>query len=140
MRVESNRPLRAAASRRDERARTGSASFADVLGEAGTAAPAAAPVSVGSVGGLLALQEVPDAAERRARALKRGEDMLSRLDDLRLGLLEGRLSAERLSGLARTMREAREGTDDPRLDAALAEIELRAAVELAKLEAEGCIA
>ena len=36
--------------------------------------------------------------------------------------------------LARGVREQREGTDDPRLESLLGEIELRAGVELAKLE------
>src|SRR3712207_4633188 len=97
MRVELNRPLKAAASRRDDRTeKTKGRSFADVLGEteAPNAASGASPV--GAVGGLLALQEIPDATARRARAVKRGEDLLARLDDLRLALLDGRLGRERL--------------------------------------------
>ena len=39
-----------------------------------------------------------------------------------------------LERLARGVREQREGTDDPRLESLLGEIELRAGVELAKLE------
>ena len=136
MRVELNRPLKAAASRRDDRTeKTTGRSFADMLGETEAPAAAAGTVPVGGVSALLTLQEVPDATERRRRAVKRGEDLLARLDDLRLGLLDGRLVPERLAHLARTVREARVASDDPRLEAALAEIELRAAVELAKLEA-----
>ena len=136
MRVELNRPLKAAASRRDDR--TGKAtgrSFADMLGETEAPAAATGAAPVGDVSSLLALQEISDATERRRRAVKRGEDLLAGLDELRLGLLDGRLGRERLADLARTVREAHLASDDPRLEAALAEIELRAAVELAKIEA-----
>ena len=42
-----------------------------------------------------------------------------------------------LDDLARTVHEQRENTDDPGLEAVLAEIEMRAGVELAKLEMGG---
>ncbi|HYM32835.1 MAG TPA: flagellar assembly protein FliX [Candidatus Cybelea sp.] len=82
---------------------------------------------------LLALQEVTDATQSRRRAVKRGNDLLDRLDEIRHGLLLGTISASELVQLARTLREQRGGIDDPRLIAVLDDIELRAAVELAKL-------
>ena len=82
---------------------------------------------------LYALQEVPDATARRARALRQGHDVLDRLDDLRMALLGGTLSGDRLQSLVEAVRAQRETVADPRLAAVLDEVELRAAVELAKL-------
>jgi Class II flagellar assembly regulator len=135
MRIESNRPLRAAAARRGVRADASGGSFAETLAEMGDA-PSAAPVATpGGLAGLLALQEMPDATARRRQAVARGKDMLDRLDDLRLGLLAGTMPRDRIADLARMVKAARAEVDDPRLAEVLDEIDLRAAVELAKLEA-----
>ncbi len=48
----------------------------------------------------------------------------------------GAISESKLSALMRTVRENRDQVDDPRMAAVLDEIELRAAVELAKLGKE----
>ena len=111
--------------------------FAEVLvGGAGRtrpgADPAAGPAALGPTGSLLALQEVPDVRERRARARRRAEDLLDRLDLLRMALLSGRLPVAEIEKLAVTASERRELLDDPGLSAVLGEIETRAAVELAK--------
>lgn len=82
---------------------------------------------------LLALQEVPDPLRRRRRSLRRGRDILDQLDGLRLALLDGRIQPQRLERLLAILRSAREPEGDPEADALLAEIELRAEVELAKL-------
>jgi hypothetical protein len=94
---------------------------------------------VDALQGLLAAQEAgaPDDAtggrQRRGRLIRRGEDMLDRLEELRLGLLLGAIPKDRLMDLARTVRAKREQGPDRQLDALLDEIELRAEVELAKL-------
>ena len=136
MRIESNRSVKAA-TRRDDARRTGAngSSFADALDGFEAPAQTASAVSLGGVGGLLSIQEIPDATARRRQALARGDQLLERLDELRLGLLTGALSRQGLSDLARTVRETRATVDDPRLSGVLDEIELRARVELAKLEA-----
>ncbi|MBL8658836.1 MAG: flagellar assembly protein FliX [Rhodospirillales bacterium] len=85
--------------------------------------------------GLLAMQEVATEADpgaRRAGAVRRGEDLLDRLDGLRLALVAGAVSVTRLDALAGALKAEREATEDPRLDDLIGEIELRAAVELAK--------
>ena len=64
--------------------------------------------------------------------MARGEDLLDRLDELRLGILTGRFPKEKLAELAQRLRQKREQGVDPALDAILAEIELRAEVEIAK--------
>jgi hypothetical protein len=133
MRVDGNRPIRPVATRRDDKSGVGApGSFAEALG----AEPASAPAAVAPAGGvsaLFALQEVPDATARRRRALARASKMLDRLDTLQLGLLEGAIDPASLADLAASARSAREETGDPALQGVLDEIELRAAVELAKL-------
>jgi hypothetical protein len=89
---------------------------------------------VSSLEALMALQEVGGPLERRRRAVGRASQILDALDDLKLDLLEGRLSPGSLEALTRSVREQRALTDDPSLESVLDEIETRAAVELAKLE------
>lgn len=92
------------------------------------------PTQAGRIDALLSLQCISDATEEqnRQRLLHRGEEMLDRLDELRRGLLEGRLSLDNLSELSRLARDRRIGTDDSHLRSILEEIELRAEIELAK--------
>jgi hypothetical protein len=59
--------------------------------------------------------------------------MLDELEQIRLGLLLGQIPQARLEQLAQMVRARREQLDDPKLIAILDDIELRAAVELAKL-------
>lgn len=94
---------------------------------------AAAVESVSIAPSLLAIQESLEAAERDARARKRAEAMLDELGALQLGLLSGRLSESRLAALATLAREG-EKAADPRLAAIAEEVEVRVAVELARLE------
>jgi hypothetical protein len=99
--------------------------------------------AAGGLDGLLAVQEVgaaEDATQRRqrqARLIQRGEDMLDRLEEVRLGLLLGAIPKDRLMELASMVRAKREQGPDRQLDALLDEIELRAEVELAKLARAG---
>jgi hypothetical protein len=135
MRVDGNRPIRPAATRRDDRAGVGgTGSFAEALGAEPATAPSVAAPATG-VSALFALQEVPDATARRRKAMARATKMLERLDHLQLGLLEGAIDPAALADLAGAARAAREETGDPALQTVLDEIELRAAVELAKLSA-----
>ncbi|MBU1376659.1 MAG: flagellar assembly protein FliX [Alphaproteobacteria bacterium] len=90
--------------------------------------------SVMGVEALLALQDVESPTERKRRSVKRAGRLLDELDGLKVALLGGELSQGQLDNLARAVREQRAGTDDPKLEAVLDEIETRAAVELAKLE------
>lgn len=92
---------------------------------------AAGPLS--GIDGLLSLQEVDDPATRASRGKMRAQDMLDRLDDLRHGLLMGKVSREKLIDLTRVVQSNRAQVDDPRLGEILDEIDLRAQVELAKL-------
>jgi hypothetical protein len=83
----------------------------------------------------MALQGVEDATERRRRAIRRGGGLLDRLDELKLALLNGKDGAPALERLARSLREERPDDVDPGLKGVLDQIDLRAAVEMAKAEA-----
>jgi hypothetical protein len=116
---------------------TGSGGFAKALSDTQPSHGPGMPVSVGftDLNTVLALQEAPDATRGRARkrAKERGDMMLDHLDEIRMGLLLGTIPMARLEQLAQLVRAKREQIDDPKLLAILDEIELRAAVELAKL-------
>jgi hypothetical protein len=98
---------------------------------------AAAPRAAAAVAGLdamLALQGVEEAGEKRRRLMRRGRSLLDVLDALKLGLLDFASPADTLGRLSALVREGRERAEDPGLESVLNEIDLRAAVELAKLE------
>ena len=76
----------------------------EAAGGAGQASQVSGPRGVMGVESLLALQDVGGPLERKRRAVRRA------------------------------VRDQREQTDDPNLEAVLDDIELRAAVEMAKLE------
>ncbi|MEE2567048.1 flagellar assembly protein FliX [Hyphobacterium marinum] len=102
------------------------------------AAPAAGTSGasgVSSVDAILALQSVGDFKEAKKQATGRALSMLDVLDDLKLALLEGGIPQSRLVALMDLLRSRREATNEPGLEAALDEVEVRAAVELAKLRA-----
>ena len=104
--------------------------------ESTTSAVRAGPLSsVGSLEALLALQDAETPTERRRRAVRRAGRILDALDELKIAVLDpdgGELGAlQRLQG---AIRETRGGSEDPRLAGVLEEVELRAAVELAKRE------
>ncbi|MBB3903355.1 hypothetical protein GGR33_002864 [Methylobacterium brachythecii] len=85
---------------------------------------------------ILTLQGNEDAPqERRRRSVKRGHDLLDGLDRLKAAILGGRVATHELQTIAGRLADRAESSGDPRLDGLVAEIELRAAVELAKLEA-----
>lgn len=101
------------------------------------AAAASGAASIASVDALIALQEVPDALTGRAKASRRGRDMLDVLEDVRDGLLTGSVSRATLQRLLMLVNVKREDFVDPELQVVLDEIELRARVELAKLNFAG---
>ena len=104
-------------------------------GPAAGVAQAGGVAGVGSLDALLALQADLDPMERKRRAVKRAGGLLDLLDALKIAVLDGEVSTGTLSRLKSAVREQREATDDPKLEAILNEIETRAAVEAAKLEA-----
>ncbi|MGV9009747.1 flagellar assembly protein FliX [Brevundimonas sp.] len=107
---------------------------AGAAGSTNAAVATAAPSGVGDVSALMALQGVEDVMERRRRAVRRGSGILDRLEELKLALLSGEPGEGTLEKLARTMREERPNDADATLSGLLDQIDLRAAVELAKAD------
>ncbi len=108
-------------------------SAAESAGSAAThAASAAGPAS--NVAPLLAMQEVDERESRRRRAVQMGQDRLQTLDRLRQALLMGAVPPHLLHALSEKLAAEKLTVEDPRLRDVLDEIELRVAVELAKLE------
>ncbi len=87
---------------------------------------------VNSVDAILALQSVGDFTEARKQATGRAMNLLDVLDELKLSLLEGGLPKAKLVALMDLLQTRRDDTNDAGLEAALDEVEIRAAVELAK--------
>jgi hypothetical protein len=135
MRIGWTPPLAPGATqRRDDKGVAADRPFtANFEGEPAAKVSLSAAAALSAVEGLLSLQEVGDGIGGRRRAVKRGERLLDALDALRHALLDGALPRDQISLLQRLAAETAETTDDPRLQEIIAEIELRAAVELAKL-------
>ena len=114
---------------------SGSVDAADGVDSTGGTGSVDSMTSLSGVDTLLALQSVDDVNEREARkrTIRRGEDILDQLEELRRGLIIGTFSPEKLENLAKSVRTSREDCGDPRLGSILDEIELRAEVELAKM-------
>ena len=93
--------------------------------------------AVQDVSSLLALQAVEDSLQGRSKkAVRRGNKILDLLEDVRMGLLSGSLPLALLHQLDRLIVD-QEKVGDERIDGLLAEIGLRAQVEIAKLEVQG---
>jgi hypothetical protein len=134
MKIESSRPSRTLASRGKPRsAAPSSAGFASELRGQGPSARTVPGRPVSAVEALVAIQSTLDGAEPRSPARKRGQLLLDELDGLRDALLLGRVPLSRLERLGALVARQRQSCADPGLDRILDEIELRAAVELAKL-------
>lgn len=91
------------------------------------------PMPLSSLEGMLALQEVSDEEFERKRATRQASATLDALEELRVSMLMGDVSASQLERIASRVEQQRMYVQDPKLKALLNEIEIRAAVELAKL-------
>jgi len=118
-------------------ARAGAPSGAFSLAETSSAPsshPAAPLRAAPGLDALMALQAVQPVSEREKRraAIKRGRGLLDALDGMKLALIEGREDPAALRRLADGLAARRAETGDAGLEDALAAIELRAQVEMAK--------
>jgi hypothetical protein len=93
-----------------------------------------APGPLTALDSILTLQGMDDPTDGRSRGLQQGEHLLDMLDQVRDGLLAGGIPRSTLNRLAVAVGRRHEGFADPKLQGVLDEIELRAHVELAKLE------
>lgn len=135
VKIQSSSPISSkAAGRSREAAAPGFALPADSAAPTAAAARTATAAPAAALGALLAAQSLETPAERRRKAAARGGRLLDVLDQVRIGLLEGRLAPSQVERLAQEVRAARVSADDPGLQGVLDEIEVRAAVELAKLQ------
>ncbi|MDF2365987.1 flagellar assembly protein FliX [Sneathiella sp.] len=88
---------------------------------------------IGSIDALVALQGVDDRLPKgNKRALDKGHDLLEKLEGIRDGLLMGSLSVDKLKQLQQTLSGYNVSGADPALQQIVKDIEVRAAVELAK--------
>ncbi|HTI87222.1 MAG TPA: flagellar assembly protein FliX [Alphaproteobacteria bacterium] len=135
MKITDTRAVGTTAPRRTSRVDGGTGDFARAL--AGEPSAQASKLSMTApmtgVDALLSLQEVKG-DERRKAMRRRAEDILGELDELRHGLLIGALSRSQLTRLKTMIGARRAQLADSGLGEILDEIELRAAVELAKYE------
>ena len=92
-------------------------------------------LSIGDVSVLLALQNYENGRQQRHEAIRQGFDTLDLLDSLKVDLLSGRIDRRKLTHLMALVEKQRNELNDPELSSVLDQIELRARVELAKLEA-----
>jgi len=137
MKVEGSGNLRGSGSVRRAGKTDGSsgASFAkQLVGDTTAAQGVTGATGVFGVTSVLALQEVDDATARASRGKMRAQDMLDIMEDIRHGLLAGALPAQKLMDLSRIVQSRKVQVDDPKLAEILDEIDLRAHVELAKLQ------
>ena len=89
--------------------------------------------AINNIGALLASQEVDEVQRARDGAVKQGNDMLILLDQLKLGVLNGRIAPQLLQQLRQRLADKERFHVGPELQSVLDQIELRAEVELAKM-------
>lgn len=135
MKIAGTGPINTPGVRRREKAQgTQGGGFASELSRGGQTQGATTASQLDSLSSLLAAQEMDDEPKNGHKsAVDRAELLLDKLDQLRHGLLMGRVSGRQLTDLMNTVRRRQDQFVDPRIREVLDEIELRAAVELAKL-------
>lgn len=86
-----------------------------------------------AVAGVFAVQDIASSTDApKKQAVKRANDILEDLEEIRMGILSGTLSTKTLTNLSERLKQQQEGLNDPDLKEIVAEIELRALIELAK--------
>jgi Class II flagellar assembly regulator len=103
-------------------------------GEQPRAQTVTGPGPIAAVETILTLQGFDDSTDGRSKGLTHGQDLLDMLDQVRDGLLAGAIPRATLNRLATAVSRRQESFVDPKLQQVLDEIDLRARVELAKLE------
>ena len=135
MEIKSSGRVDSAVVRRVNKGASGSDSTFSVSSSSGNAPTAvAAPGPLTALDSILTLQGMDDSMNGRSKGLQHGEHLLDMLDQVRDGLLAGGIPRSTLNRLAVAVGRRHESFADPKLQTVLDEIELRAHVELAKLE------
>ena len=94
----------------------------------------AAANRISSVDSVVALQEITGDNRDEGGAKSRANLILDKLEDIRMGLLMGQIPKSNLEELSKILIVARENSIDSNLLEVIEDIELRAKIELAKLE------
>jgi len=94
----------------------------------------AATNRISSVDAVVALQEITGDNTDGRGAKNRANLILDKLEDIRMGLLMGQIPKSNLEELSKILILARENSIDANLLEIIEDIELRAKIELAKLE------
>lgn len=135
MRVNQSQRTAATPSARSARRRKTDATFQPAQsGETRETATLRGTEALGSLDALVTLQTVEDQGERRRRAVREGSEILDRLDALKVALLSGRVPSGELERLKTLVERLDAGALEPELAEIVREIDLRARVELAKLD------
>ncbi|NQY82703.1 MAG: flagellar assembly protein FliX [Alphaproteobacteria bacterium] len=139
MRIDSKISVtRAAPSRKGRGAKRSGGNFQSQVGAIDSVVSGVGPIAgsdpVHGIDALLVVQQVEDSPKNAERDWTRhwGSDILSRLSQLRDGLLNGSIPLERLERLTKAL-DARQDINDPDLRQVVDEIELRGRIEIAKL-------
>jgi Class II flagellar assembly regulator len=103
-------------------------------GDAPRAQTVSGPGPIAAVETILTLQGFDDGSDGNDKGVAHGQDLLTMLDQVRDGLLAGAIPRSTLTRLAAAVSRRQENFVDPKLQQVLDEIDLRARVELAKLE------
>jgi len=132
--IEGTRPLSSTASirKKGKAKKTSKSSFSKHLDDADNISSTSGTGALGAINGVLNLQEVDDALSKEAKGKLRAEDLLDKLDDLKVDILCGSISITKLKHISKVVNDNKEETSDPKLNQILDEIDLRAQVELAK--------
>ena len=96
--------------------------------------PVASTNRISSVDAVVGMQEITDDNKDERGAKNRANLILNKLEDIRMGLLLGEIPKSNLEELSKVLRVARENSVDSKLLEIIDDIELRAKIELAKLE------
>ena len=96
---------------------------------------AEATQSIAQIDSLLAVQGAEDPTQRAAkkRARVRADNLLDKMEQIRLSMLGGNLTIGHMVDVADVIASHRDKINDPVLSAIMDEIDLRAQVELAKM-------
>ena len=96
--------------------------------------PVASTNRISSVDAVVGMQEITDDTKDERGAKNRANLILDKLEDIRMGLLLGEIPKSNLEELSKVLEVARENSVDSKLLEIIDDIELRAKIELAKLE------
>jgi len=114
--------------------------FGSILDEASAAEESsalpevAAPASMNMIDSLIAVQQVESQYGGSEESVSYGKELLGFLDEIKNGMLEGGVSMEKLQKLKNGVKKERGWVVDDKLSSVLNEIEIRAKVEIAKLD------